>query len=31
MLDRCEEELRESARQKSEADDVEGFDLEKYL
>jgi len=31
ILDRCEEELKKSARQESETDDVEGFDLERYL
>jgi len=31
ILDRCEEELKKSARHESETDDVEGFDLERYL
>ena len=31
ILDRCEEELIKSARQESEKDDMEGFDLERYL
>ncbi len=31
ILDRCEEELKKSARQESETDDMEGFDLERYL
>ena len=31
ILDRCEEELKKSAKQESETDDVEGFDLERYL
>ena len=31
ILDRCEEELIKSTRQESERDDMEGFDLERYL
>lgn len=31
ILNRCEEELKESAKQESETDDMEGFDLERYL
>ncbi|WP_139279632.1 hypothetical protein [Tangfeifania diversioriginum] len=31
ILDRCEAELKTSARQESETDDAEGFDLGKYL
>lgn len=31
ILDRCEEELIKSASQESEKDDMEGFDLAKYL
>ena len=31
ILDRCEEELRESTRKESNTDDPEGFDLERYL
>jgi hypothetical protein len=31
ILDRCEAELIKSARQESEKDDMEGFDLERYL